>query len=93
MSTFRGRGQITSYSGLYTVNQEDYHPIIDQSDLTGFFPVCGFSGHGFKLSPLVGAIVAQKVLGQWGRARTDVPLNFFDKNRPPLGTTWGGVMA
>ena len=91
--TFRTRGEITSYSGLYTVNQNDYHPIIDESDLKGFFPVCGFSGHGFKLSPVVGNLVARKVLGQWGRGRTAVPEGFFDKNRPPLTTHWGGVMA
>ncbi len=93
VATFRARGTITSYSGLYTVNLEDYHPIIDRSELEGFFPVCGFSGHGFKLSPVVGMIVAQKVLGQWGRGRTQVPLDFFDRGRAPLKSHWGGVMA
>jgi len=91
--TFRARGQITSYSGLYTVNREDYHPIIDETELAGFYAVCGFSGHGFKLSPVVGMLVAQKVLGQWGRGRTGVPPGFFNRNRAPLRTNWGGVMA
>jgi sarcosine oxidase subunit beta len=93
VSTFEARGEISSYAGLYTVNQEDYHPIIDESDLEGFFPVCGFSGHGFKLAPVVGMIVAQKVLGRWGRGKTAVPLHYFDKNREPIRTNWGGVMA
>ena len=90
---FRSRGNITSYAGLYTVNQDDYHPIIAESELRGFYPVCGFSGHGFKLSPVVGALVAKLVTGQWGRARTDVPPDFFHKDRRPLKTNWGGVMA
>ena len=67
ISTFQARGEITSYTGIYTVNEDDYHPIIDESELKGFFPVCGFSGHGFKLAPVVGNLVAQRALGQWGR--------------------------
>ncbi|MCZ6627747.1 MAG: FAD-dependent oxidoreductase [SAR324 cluster bacterium] len=93
ISTFQARGEITSYSGIYTVNQDDYHPIIDESELKGFYPVCGFSGHGFKLSPVVGMLVAQQVLGQWGRGKTDVPADFFKRNRQKLGSNWGGVMA
>ena len=93
ISTFQGRGEITSYTGIYTVNLEDYHPIIDESELSGFYPVCGFSGHGFKLSPVVGMIVAQRVLGQWGRGKTGVPVDFFRRNRKKLVTNWGGVMA
>ncbi|MCZ6647391.1 MAG: hypothetical protein O7B79_14275, partial [SAR324 cluster bacterium] len=69
------------------------HPIIDESELKGFYPVCGFSGHGFKLSPVVGMLVAQQVLGQWGRGKTDVPADFFKRNRQKLGSNWGGVMA
>ncbi len=91
--TFRTRGEITSLSGLYTVNQDDNHPVIDEADLEGFFPVCGFSGHGFKLSPIVGMIIAQKVLGQWGRGKTAVPLDFFNRNRKPLQSFWGGFFS
>lgn len=91
--TFRTRGDITSLSGLYTVNQDDNHPVIDEADLEGFFPVCGFSGHGFKLSPIVGMIIAQKVLGQWGRGKTAVPLDFFNRNRKPLQSFWGGFFT
>ena len=93
VTTFAARGKITSYAGLYTVNQDDYHPIIDRSPLEGFFPVCGFSGHGFKLSPVVGTLVAQKVLGQWGRVTSGVPTTFFNAQRPRLTTNWGGVIA
>ncbi len=87
------RGQVGSYAGLYTVNRTDSHPIIDRSGLEGFFYCNGFSGHGFKLSPIVGMLVAQKVLGQWGRGRSAVPVTFFDHDRAPLTTNWGGVIA
>jgi len=93
IAPFETRGEITSYAGLYTINQDDYHPIIDRSDLEGFFPVCGFSGHGFKLSPVVGTLVAQKVLGQWGRFKSGVPVDFFNDKRKKLVTKWGGVIA
>ena len=93
VSTFRARGEISSYTGIYTVNEDDYHPIIDESELAGFYPVCGFSGHGFKLSPIVGMLVAQKILGRSGRGETKVPLEFFNRNRAAVVTKWAGVMA
>ena len=93
ISTFQARGEITSYTGIYTVNEDDYHPIIDESELKGFFPVCGFSGHGFKLAPVVGNLVAQRALGQWGRGKTEVPVDYFKRGRDKLTTNWGGVMA
>lgn len=93
IATFQARGEITSYTGIYTINEDDYHPIIDESELKGFYPVCGFSGHGFKLSPVVGNLVARRALGQWGRGKTDVPVDFFRRGREKLTTNWGGVMA
>ena len=87
------RGRVSSYAGLYTVNRTDSHPIIDRSPLEGYFYCNGFSGHGFKLSPVVGMLVARLVLGQWGRGRTAVPEDFFAHDRPPLPTHWGGVIA
>ena len=87
------RGRVSSYAGLYTVNRTDSHPVIGRSALEGFFYCNGFSGHGFKLSPIVGMLVAQQVLGQWGRGQTAVPPDFFAHDRTPLRTHWGGVIA
>jgi hypothetical protein len=42
---------------------------------------------------VVGMLVAQQVLGQWGRGRTAVPVDFFAHDRTPLATNWGGVIA
>lgn len=49
------------YSGMYAVTP-DWHPIIDQVPQgSGFFIAAGFSGHGFKLSPAVGVMIADMV--------------------------------
>lgn len=54
------------YAGLYT-ETPDSHPIIDAVDgIDGLYVCTGFSGHGFKLSPAVGKVVAELVLD--GRA-------------------------
>ncbi len=91
--TFKTRGRVSSYAGLYTVNRTDSHPIIDESELRGYFNVNGWSGHGFKLSPVAGNLLAHRVLGQWGRGRSGVPPDFFARERKPLTTRWGGVIA
>ncbi len=51
------------YSGLYAVTP-DWHPIIEEVPAnSGHFLCTGFSGHGFKLAPAVGIMVAEMVLG------------------------------
>ena len=49
------------YAGLYT-NTPDSHPIIDRVDgVEGLYLCTGFSGHGFKLAPLVGVLMAELI--------------------------------
>ena len=49
------------YAGLYT-NTPDSHPIMDRFDgVDGLYLCSGFSGHGFKLSPMVGVLMAELV--------------------------------
>ncbi len=49
------------WSGIYGVTP-DWHPIIDEIPTgSGFFVAAGFSGHGFKLGPAVGVMVADMV--------------------------------
>ena len=58
----------SGYAGLYT-NTPDSHPVIDRVEgIDGLYVCTGFSGHGFKLSPVVGVIMAELVLD--GRATT-----------------------
>ena len=47
----------SSYVGAYDVTP-DYNPIIGPSPVDGLFLATGFSGHGFKISPAVGKLVA-----------------------------------
>jgi len=79
-------GAIVGFSHMYTVNQEDVHPVIGSAaELKNYFLCNGFSGHGFKLAPAVGSLMSQQILGtktsQW---ETSIPLDFMDPNRKPL---------
>jgi sarcosine oxidase subunit beta len=50
------------WSGPYDVTP-DWHPILDESTETeGLYFAVGFSGHGFKLSPAVGKLMARFVV-------------------------------
>lgn len=61
---------VNTYAGLYDVTP-DWHPILGAVDGTGGFYMCaGFSGHGFKLAPAVGELVASEIAG--GAAERDL---------------------
>jgi sarcosine oxidase subunit beta len=47
----------SSYAGCYDVTP-DYNPIIGSSPVEGLYVCAGFSGHGYKISPSVGELVA-----------------------------------
>lgn len=50
------------YAALYAITP-DWHPIVDELvPSSGFYICAGFSGHGFKLGPAVGVMVADMVL-------------------------------
>jgi len=52
------------YASLYAITP-DWHPIIDEvSEGSGFYICSGFSGHGFKLGPAVGVMVADMLTGE-----------------------------
>jgi sarcosine oxidase subunit beta len=56
------------WSGMYEVSP-DWNPIMGTaSSVAGLHYAVGFSGHGFKLSPVVGILMAEQVTE--GRART-----------------------
>jgi sarcosine oxidase subunit beta len=50
------------YAGAFDITP-DWMPILDESSLGGFFVAAGMSGHGFKLAPLVGAMMAARITG------------------------------
>jgi glycine/D-amino acid oxidase-like deaminating enzyme len=50
------------YVGAFDITP-DWMPILDESGLAGFFVAAGMSGHGFKLAPMVGAMMAARITG------------------------------
>ena len=56
----------STISGAYDITP-DYHPILgwasELADVTGLYLAVGLSGHGLKLSPCIGEVVAAQVLG------------------------------
>ncbi|WP_431818004.1 NAD(P)/FAD-dependent oxidoreductase [Gordonia jacobaea] len=51
----------SSYAGCYDVTP-DWNPVISTGPLDGLVIAAGFSGHGFKISPAVGRLVADLVV-------------------------------
>jgi sarcosine oxidase subunit beta len=52
------------YASLYAITP-DWHAIVDEVPAdSGFFICSGFSGHGFKLGPAVGVMVADMLTGE-----------------------------
>ncbi len=52
----------SGFSGAYDVTP-DWHPILDESnEVRKLFLAVGFSGHGFKLSPIIGKLMSQLIL-------------------------------
>jgi sarcosine oxidase, subunit beta len=51
----------SSYAGCYDVTP-DWNPVISTTQLDGLIVAAGFSGHGFKIAPAVGRLVADLVV-------------------------------
>lgn len=60
----KGATPIRSVSGSYDITP-DWHPILGPApDVGGLHFAFGFSGHGLKLSPAVGRVMAETTLGK-----------------------------
>jgi glycine/D-amino acid oxidase-like deaminating enzyme len=51
----------SSYAGCYDVTP-DWNPVISTTALDGLVVAAGFSGHGFKIAPAVGRLIADLVV-------------------------------
>ena len=51
----------SSYAGCYDVTP-DWNPVISRTDIDGLMVAAGFSGHGFKIAPAVGRLVADLIV-------------------------------
>lgn len=87
------RGAVTGIAGLYTINREDVHPVLGPTGVDGFWVANGFSGHGFKLAPAVGSMMAQAITGETLPYDTDVPMGFFAVDREPIEIAVKHVLA
>jgi glycine/D-amino acid oxidase-like deaminating enzyme len=50
------------YAGAFDITP-DWMPILDQTSKRGLFVAAGMSGHGFKLAPMIGAMMAALITG------------------------------
>jgi glycine/D-amino acid oxidase-like deaminating enzyme len=74
-------GLASSWTGVYDVTP-DWNPVLGNvGDVEGLVVGFGFSGHGFKLSPGIGRLLAQHALGQ----PTDVSLAPYALDRFATG--------
>ena len=82
------------YAGCFDVTP-DWHPILDESPVPGFYVAVGFSGHGFKLSPAVGDMMA-RLVAEGSRPGDDVRafrLSRFAEGKPIRGTYGDWLMC
>jgi glycine/D-amino acid oxidase-like deaminating enzyme len=87
------RGAVGGIAGLYTMNPRDVHPVLGPTALDGWWVANGFSGHGFKLAPMIGSMLAKAIAGTEAPYDTDVPLSFLGVDREPLAVNYRGVLA
>jgi glycine/D-amino acid oxidase-like deaminating enzyme len=85
---------VNSYTGLYDVTP-DWHPVLGKVDgLDGFYLCAGFSGHGFKIAPAVGELMAEEIVD--GRTHS-IALDRFNlrrfKNGDLFTAAYGGNRA
>jgi glycine/D-amino acid oxidase-like deaminating enzyme len=89
------RGSVRrAYAGCFDVTP-DWHPVLDETGPAGFYLACGFSGHGFKLSPAVGEMVAGLVT-EGKKPGDDVHafrLSRFAEGKPIRGTYGDWLMC
>jgi glycine/D-amino acid oxidase-like deaminating enzyme len=92
MNRSYGRG---GYGALYAITP-DWHPVIDRCPgVDGLYVAAGFSGHGFKMAPIVGCLTAEMVLDGACRTLDIHALRFSRFDEKDLVTTpYGyGVMG
>jgi len=78
LPAFRKAIFVNAYTGLYDVTP-DWYPILGKVDeVKGFYMCAGFSGHGFKLGPAIGELMAEEIVD--GQAHT-IDISRFNLSR------------
>ena len=87
-------GAPSSYSGLYTINQSDVHPVIGETSVKGLYAANGFSGHGFKIAPAIGSMLARTIARANADAyETEVDAKFLAFDRLTIEIKTESVLA
>jgi glycine/D-amino acid oxidase-like deaminating enzyme len=92
MNRCYGRG---GFGALYAITP-DWHPILDRLPaVDGAYCAVGFSGHGFKMAPIVGQLMAELVVDGACRSLDVTPLRLarFQENDPVRTPYAYGVMG
>jgi len=64
------------WAGLYDMSP-DVKPILSGTGVENFYVACGYSGHGLMISPMVGRLMSQLILGH----PTDLDMKSFSLER------------
>lgn len=54
---------VRQWAGMYNMTPDKTPILGPHPDLEGFFMALGYSGHGFMISPMVGVLLAESILG------------------------------
>lgn len=87
-----GRG---GFGALYAITP-DWHPILDKlPGIEGGYCAVGFSGHGFKMAPIVGQLMTELMVDGQATTLDIAPLRLarFDENDPVRTPYAYGVMG
>jgi len=77
--SFTDAGLESTYAGCYDVTP-DYNPVISFTAVPGVMVCTGFSGHGYKISPAVGRLVADLIVDGTS-SEPDIPERDFRLER------------
>ena len=94
MPKFEEARFVTSWSGLYDTTP-DWNPVLGPlPGIEGLTAAFGLSGHGFKLSPMIGRLLAQAALGLPTDQKLE-PYRFtrFAEGQPLRGTYGAGAVS
>ncbi len=94
----------SAMTGIYDVTVQDWYPIVDRTDVRGYFVAIGTSGAWFKAGPVIGRLAADMVTASLEGRDTDrdplevtlpltayrFPMTVFSRRRAPIALSYGG---
>lgn len=90
MPRYADEPDVDAFAAMYTLTPDAQAALGPAKEVEGLYVACGFSGHGFKLSPSIGEGLAQMVLGEPVSAFEP---RFFDPARFARGVARAGAFG